>query len=218
MSELIANLRQLSQQVMVENKYLFWLWITINLVGLVLGTIGWYGTQLAVTPVIWWVFVPDCPLVAGYAALVLWGFRNQKQWTVFNLFTALGCIKYGVWTCLIWLLYWSATGDFNLLSILMFVTHVGLIAQGVVILLLTETWTVRDVLPSIAFYALADFVDYGLGHHPSYPVFYVSHAIVQWHSVVMTWLLSGILLVVGWRNEQRADMSPPATALKSPQG
>jgi uncharacterized membrane protein YpjA len=217
MNGLIANLRTVSRRVMLENRYLFWLWMAINIVGLVLGTIGWYGPQLAATPLIWWVFVPDCPLVAGYAAVVLWGMRQDKRWTAFNLFTALGCIKYGVWTCLIWLLYWSATGDFNPLSVLMFVTHIGLIGQGVVILLLTETWTVRDVLPAVAYYALADFVDYGLGHHPSYPMLYVSHAIVQWHSVVMTWLLSGILLVLGWRCEQRPDISPPTPAIKSTQ-
>jgi uncharacterized membrane protein YpjA len=216
MNGMIATLKSLSRKVMLENQALFWLWMAINVVGLVLGTIGWYSGQLAVTPMIWWIFVPDCPLVAGYAAVALWGLRQGKQWAMFNLFTALGCIKYGVWTCLVWLLYWSATGDFNPLSILMFVTHMGLIAQGVVILLLTERWTVRDVLPSVAFYAVADFVDYGLGHHPTYPLV-VSAAIVQWHSVVMTWGLSVVFLWLGWRMEQRPTIETSTTAIKSTQ-
>ncbi len=218
MNGMITTLKRLSRKIMLENRALFWLWMAINVVGLVLGTIGWYAPQLAITPVIWWIFVPDCPLVAGYAAVALWGLRQGKRWAAFNLFTALGCIKYGVWTCLVWLLYWSATGDFNPLSILMFVTHLGLIGQGVVLLLLTDTWSVREVLPSVAYYALADYVDYGLGHHPAYPMLYVSHAIVQWHSVVMTWLLSGTLLLLAWRMEQRPDGSTPATVLNSTQG
>lgn len=217
MNGLIANLQRLSRKVMVENSRLFWLWMAINIVGLVLGTFGWYGDQLIKTPVIWWIFVPDCPLVAGYAAVALWGVRQEKRWTTFNLFTALGCIKYGVWTCVVWLLYWSATGDFNPLSILMFVTHMGLIAQGVVLLLLTERWSVREVLPSVAFYAVADFVDYGLGHHPGYPMLFVSPMIVQWHTVAMTWLLSAIFLAVGWRMEQQPDLSPPSSTLTSTQ-
>jgi uncharacterized membrane protein YpjA len=219
MTNLIENLRPLSRKVMLEIDGLFWLWMAINIVGFVLGTAGWYGGQLAVTPLIWWIFVPDCPLVAGYAAAALWGLRKGRRWTAFNLFTALGCIKYGVWTCLVWLLYWSNTGDFQILSIpfLMFVTHLGLIAQGIVILILTERWSVREVLPAVAYYAAADFVDYGLGHHPSYPMLYVSPAIVQWHSVAMTWLLSGLLLWLGWRMEQRTARPSTPTSIEAAQ-
>ncbi|MGH2543266.1 MAG: DUF1405 domain-containing protein [Ardenticatenaceae bacterium] len=188
-----SKIERLSEAVMLRHDGLFWSFIAINVVGFVWGTIGWYGQQLPRTPLMWWLFVPDCPLVAGLAAIALWGLRQGKKWTVFNLWTAMGCIKYGVWTCMIWLAYWLQTSDFFFLSVAMFVTHIGLIAQGVVLLILTGRWSVRDVLPAFAYYIFADFVDYRLGHHPLYP-FEVSAALVQWHTVSMTWLL-GMLLI-----------------------
>lgn len=211
MATLITNLRELSRTVMLKYTWLFWGWIALNLIGFVVGTVGWYGNQLPVTPLIWWIFVPDCPLVAGYFALALWGIRAGKKWTVFNLFTALGLIKYGIWTCLVWLLYWSATSDFNFLSVLMFFTHLGLIAQGVILLLLTERWKAVEALPALVYYAFADYVDYGLGHHPAYPYGYVSDFIVQWHSVAVSWILGVLFIALGWRMEERPTVSTPSS-------
>lgn len=207
MYALINRLRDLSEIVLLRHRGLFWTFILINVIGLVWGTIGWYGAQLPRTPLLWWLFVPDCPLVAGLFAIALWGRRNGKRWTVFNLWTAMGSIKYGVWTCTIWLAYWAATGNFFFLSVAMFVTHVGLIAQGVALLLLTEGWRPRDVLPALAYYGVADMVDYGLGHHPMYPL-EVSAALVQWHTVAMTWLLGAGLIALGTAQAGQEEGQP----------
>lgn len=204
MGRILNNLRALSRSVMLEHGWLFWTFIAVNLVSFVWGTVGWYGAQLPQTPLVWWLFVPDCPLVALLFAIALWGLRNGKRWTVFNLWTAMGSIKYGVWTCTIWLAYWVQTGDFNFLSVAMFLTHIGLIAQGVVLLLLTERWRLWQAVPVFAYYIFADLVDYRLGHHPLYP-YQVSHALVQWHTVGMTWLLGVALTVAGWWMEEGAS-------------
>ncbi len=195
---------------MLRHEWLFWAFIATNVVGLVWGTVGWYGQQLPITPLVWWIFVPDCPLVAGLFAVALWGLRNGKRWTVFNLWTAMGLIKYGVWTCTVWLAYWAQTDNYFFLSVAMFVTHLGLIAQGVVLLLLTEHWHARDVLPALLYYAVADVVDYRLGHHPTFPS-NVSAALVQWHSVAMTWGLGALLLLLGRVMEQKKS-APPVPA------
>ena len=207
MTKLITHLRELSKRVMLRYDWLFWTFIVVNVIGFVWGTIGWYGEQLPQTPLILWIFVPDCPLVSLQFAIGLWGIRQGKRWTVFNLWTGLGSIKYGVWTCLIWLVYWAQTGNFFFLSVFMFVTHIGLIAQGVVLLLLTKEWSVREVLPALAYYVLADFVDYGLGHHPTY-ISSVPAALVQWHTVAMTWLLAGGLLALATSKEKKNVVSP----------
>lgn len=209
MTDVIARLRALSEEVMVRRAPLFWFWIAVNLVGLVWGTIGWYGPQLATTSPVWWLFIPDCPLVAGLFAVALWGLRNGRRWTVFNLWVAMGLIKYGIWTCVIWLAYWSQTGDFFPLSVLMFITHIGLIAQGIVLLLLTRQWTVAEALPAAAYYVVADMVDYGLGHHPGYPMRYVSAALVQWHTVAVTLILGSLLAALG-RSPARHPTEPVA--------
>lgn len=196
MASALDNLRSLAERIMLRHAPLFWFWIAVNVVGLVWGTIGWYGFQLAETSPVWWLFVPDCPLVAGLFAVALWGLRNGRRWTVFNLWTAMGLIKYGIWTCTIWLAYWAQTGDFFFLSVAMFLTHIGLIAQGIVLLLLMQRWTTREALPAVAYYLVADVVDYALGHHPGYPTV-VSAALVQWHSVAVTWGLGALLVALG---------------------
>ena len=217
MNKVVVSLRDLSKIVMLRYDWLFWVFILANVIGFVWGTVGWYGQQLPQTPLIWWIFVPDCPLVSLLFAIGLWGIRQGKRWTLFNVWTALGSIKYGVWTCLIWLVYWSQTGDFFFLSVSMFVTHIGLIAQGIVLLLLTEEWRTRDVLPALAYYVLADFVDYGLGHHPSY-ISSIPAMLVQWHTIAMTWLLSaGLLALATGENGKTliASLKMPATAQNS---
>lgn len=201
MPHLLSRLRTLSETVMLRHAPLFWFWIAVNLVGLVWGTVGWYGSQLAETSPLWWLFVPDCPLVAGLFAIALWGLRDGRRWTGFNLWVAMGLIKYGIWTCVIWLAYWSQTGDFFPLSVAMFLTHIGLIAQGIVLLLLTRSWTMVEALPALAYYLVADAVDYGLGHHPGYPRV-VSAALVQWHTMAVT-LILGLLLVARGRSPAR---------------
>ena len=211
MSRVVSQLRELSEQVMLRHTGLFWFWIAVNVGGLVLGTVGWYGDQLPQTPAIWWLFVADCPLVAGLFALALWGRRAGKRWTVFNLWTAMGLIKYGVWTCVVWLAYWSQTSNFFFLSVAMFLTHIGLIAQGVVLLLLTERWSARELVPALLYYSIADVVDYRLGHHPTYPA-QVSAALVQWHTVAMTWLLGGLLLGLARGSASTAPSETPLPA------
>lgn len=212
MESVINRLRSLSETVMLKYDALFWTFIVVNIIGFVWGVVGWYGAQLPLTPLVLWHFVPDCPLVAGYFALALWGRRQGKKWTAFNLFVAMGLIKYGVWTCFVWLLYWQNTGDFPFISIAMFTTHLGLIAQGVVLLLLTERWRVEHVIPAFLYYIVADYVDYGLGHYPMYPERYVPPFLVQWHTVFMTWALGLVFMILGWRQtaETPATRQPAA--------
>ncbi|MDQ4077513.1 MAG: DUF1405 domain-containing protein [Chloroflexota bacterium] len=211
MNVTITRLRSLTETVMLRHGWLFWTFIVVNIIGFVWGTFGWYGDQLPNTPLLCWLFVPDCPLVAGLFAVALWGVRQGKKWTVFNLWTAMGSIKYGVWTCTVWLAYWLQTGNFFFLSVAMFLTHIGLIAQGVVLLLLTERWSVRDVLPALVYYTFADWVDYGLGHHPNYPM-QVSAALVQWHTTAMTWGVGAGLAVLARLTRQEAIEPRPIGA------
>jgi uncharacterized membrane protein YpjA len=196
-NQLVTRFRAISEAVVLRNDWLFLAFIVVNVLGFVIGTVGWYGHQLPQTPLIWWLFVPDCPLVSLLFAIAIWGLRSGKRWTTFNLWAAMGLIKYGVWTCTVWLAYWVATGDFFFLSVAMFLTHVGLIAQGVVLLLLTRQWTAREAAPAFLYYIVADLVDYGLGHHPMFPQPEVSMALVQWHTVAMTWLLGLGLVALG---------------------
>ena len=158
--------------------------ILCNLIGSVWGFIFWYGQTLLQTPWYMWVFVPDCPLYALLfvvpLALILLG--RSRPWI--NALVAVGLIKYGIWTVFYWVVYWSRTADFNFMSIAMTVTHTGMILEGLFLLsFLRMDWP--TVLGVGGWFLLNDWVDYGLGYHPSIP-WQVPLSWMQWHTVAVT--------------------------------
>jgi uncharacterized membrane protein YpjA len=175
-----------------------------NFIGFFVGTIFWYGDFFTSANVPLWAypFVPDCPLAAGVfgAALLLlhWGKSNN----LLNQLAAVFNIKYGTWTMTFWLLYWSRTGDYNLVSLAMFTTHLGLTIQGLLILQYLHKPSLRDTLIVLAWFVASDIVDYapiapgrdGYGWYPPLPLGTELVPPMLAHAVVMTWLLNGILL------------------------
>ncbi|QLQ05840.1 MAG: DUF1405 domain-containing protein [Anaerolineae bacterium] len=50
-----------------------------------------------------WIFIPDCPLFALLFVIAFVALRRHPNWTWFYTITAIGLIKYGVWTVTFWL-------------------------------------------------------------------------------------------------------------------
>jgi len=112
---------------------------------------------------------------------------------------ACGQIKYGIWTITAWLIFWRNTSLqlgaplFTFDSVFMTITHIGLVAQGIFLLTYFKpNWVA--VVVTFGWFALSDFVDYGLGFYPALPKQYIPVAIMQWSTVVVTFLLAGLLL------------------------
>jgi uncharacterized membrane protein YpjA len=129
----------------------------------------------------------------SWALLVaaLW-FRRPPAWLL-GIF-AFGQIKYGIWTITAWLLYWRSTAElfgaphFSFDSISMTLAHIGLAAQG--LLLLTYFRPTRlTTWAALVWFGLSDFVDYGLGFYPAIPEQLISLVIVQWSTITVTLLL-----------------------------
>ena len=119
-------------------------------------------------------------------------FRQPPAWLL-GIF-AFGQIKYGIWTITAWLLYWRSTAEllgaphFSIDSITMTVAHIGLAAQG--LLLLTYFRPTRvSALAAVLWFGVSDFVDYGLGYYPAIPEQLISLEVVQWSTVTVTVLL-----------------------------
>jgi uncharacterized membrane protein YpjA len=132
---------------------------------------------------------------------------------------ACGQVKYGVWTITAWLLFWQNTAArygaplFTFDSVFMTATHIGLVAQGVLLVTYYRpTWLAAVV--SVGWFALSDFVDYGLGYYPPLPLQYIPLPIMQWSTVAMTFVLGGVMLVLGgravWRQSDEIDMAHSA--------
>lgn len=190
--------------------------VFLNLIGFAAGTAYWYGPHFlqgkgglgSPSPLLW-IFIPDCPLFALLFVIAWAGLRRGKPWTWFYAITAIGLLKYGVWTVTFWFSYWALGASLTLEGIVMTVAHLGMILQG--IFLLTRLHAeVRHALIALAWFTLSDFVDYGLGE---YPFFYptVPLWLMQWHTIIMTWLLSGWLALLAMRQAP----APHATHVSS---
>lgn len=131
-------------------------------------------------------------------------FQQAPAWLL-GIF-AFGQIKYGIWTITAWLVYWRNTAliygapDFSFDSVFMTLTHIGLFAQGLFLLTyFRPTWV--TALVSFGWFALSDFVDYGLGFYPSLPLRFIPLPIMQWSTIAVT---IGLSLIYLWLNRAYA--------------
>lgn len=170
----------------------------------------------------WWPAAPN-GWAAQNAMLAVWTFSlavgaiwfvRPPAWLL-GIF-AFGQIKYGIWTITAWLLYWESTArtfgapHFSFDSIAMTVTHVGLAAQGLLLLsYFRPTWSAAAA--SLLWFGVSDFVDYGLGYHPAIPEFLIPLAAMQWSTIAVTALLGGWYVWMAWRGKSRPLAMQPTT-------
>lgn len=158
------------------------LWLSTYLPG-VASAWRWQGAMLAVWS---WSLV-----------LATIFFRQAPAWLL-GLF-AFGQIKYGIWTITAWLVYWRNTAlvygapDFSFDSVFMTLTHIGLLGQGIFLLTYFRP-DLTTALVSFGWFALSDFVDYGLGFYPGLPLDFIPLSIMQWSTIAVTVGLSAIYL------------------------
>ena len=117
----------------IERWDIAWTIIAFNFVGFVAGIIFWYGDHLfnrAADKWYLWPFIPDCPLFAGLFIIAFLNLRRGRDWRLFNTITAYGLIKYGVWVAVYSIAHWSRGGWVEPLSMLMFLSHLGMIGEG----------------------------------------------------------------------------------------
>lgn len=161
------------------------IWIAlINFIAFVYG-IYYYSDQLSDSNPIYWIFIIDCPLQALLVGILLLGHmirsergdekgiepgksKNQLLEDLTN-FTAVGAIKYGIWTMIVILFYYEyfLLSDFLNYSILFF-AHLGLLLEGLALSTLYKTRR-KMIVIALLFYLLNDFFDYVLNTHPRIP-------------------------------------------------
>jgi uncharacterized membrane protein YpjA len=195
----------------LRTPVIFWGCVSANLIGAVWGAAVWYGPMLAASPLWAWPFIPDCPLAAFLGTIALFGMRAGRRWSFFYTLTAFACIHYGIWTLAFWLRQWTGSGIIDPFEAVLFVTHVGLLCEG--ILFATRLGDVSFPLrfAVIGWFVLAFGVDYGLGFHPPLAS-HVTFEFIMWLTVVLTGGLSVALLALPRAGEQPARM--PTTAVK----
>lgn len=135
--------------------------VAANLFGVIIGMIVYLPQMASANPLLW-VFIPDCPLYVLLAALAYAGvFRNELLRTI----TALGLLKYGIWT-LFALFYYSGYFLTDWFGWLLVLEHIGMAAQFA---LFAKGFDKRYLAIGAGWLLLNDFADYALGVHPYLP-------------------------------------------------
>jgi uncharacterized membrane protein YpjA len=141
-----------------------------NLLGFILGTLYWYGPQMAFTPPWLWPWLVDSPLsVLGFAlALPLIRRRPARATELLATWAVFSNIKYGLWTVVFWLLWWQGPGSFTLESIIMTFTHAAMMGMGASLLLFYRP-SIWPIMVTALWFAFNDYLDYWHGIAPSVP-------------------------------------------------
>ncbi|MFB6299150.1 MAG: DUF1405 domain-containing protein [Halobacteriales archaeon] len=162
---------------------LVWVIVAVNLLGTAFGfwyygihpfstpTIDW---QFAYEPLLMWPFVPDSPTATLFIALSFasWRLGQAREWL--SALAFFGCIKLGLWTPYILVLFKDAFSyqHWAMYNFLVW-SHLAMVLQAFVIHRYSD-FPVRAVLVAVLWYGFNDLVDYfvplvGKPHHTSIP-------------------------------------------------
>lgn len=197
--------------LILRNPLIFWSCMAANAVGVVWGGWVWYGPQLAAAPLWAWPFIPDCPLAAFLGTIALFGMRAGRRWSLFYALTAFACIHYGIWTLAFWLRQWTGSGVIDPFEVVLFVTHIGLLCEGILFATRLGDVSFPQRFAVIGWFVLAFGVDYGLGYHPPLAS-HVTFDFIMWLTVALTGGLSIALLALPRAGARPAPL--PTTAVE----
>ena len=177
-------------------------------------TVVWATTLLPIASPGWAAQGAMFAVLSGSLVVGAVWFRRPPGWLL-GIF-AFGQIKYGIWTITAWILDRRSTAiyfgapNFSLESIFMTVMHVGLFAQGVLLLTyFRPTW--RAAVAALVWFGLSDFMDYGLGFFPEIPQLLISLSFMQWSTMTVTAVMTVVYLVWGGVRSAPAAQATPHT-------
>ncbi len=183
-------------------KYV-WLVIAINVGGSIFGFL-YYRSQLIQTNIFMWPIIPDSPMATLFIVISLLGIKFNYTIESVNMLAFFGCIKYGLWTPYILLIFRS---DFQYLNPIMynflFWSHLSMAMQGFVIYRYSD-FPIKAILIASIWYTLNDVLDYflyflGGPHHtyiPSEIINGVNHSVPGHDIAALGAILLTILLIL----------------------
>ncbi|TYS68415.1 DUF1405 domain-containing protein [Sutcliffiella horikoshii] len=115
---------------LLKTPVMLWLVLIINVLGTIYGYI-WYGYQLAETPAIFLIFVPDSPTASLFFCFVLVGFILKKNFKLFEALAIITLVKYGIWAVVMNMLTLMETGYLPIEGYMLIVSHGAMAVQGV---------------------------------------------------------------------------------------
>jgi uncharacterized membrane protein YpjA len=153
-------------QMFLSKKWVLWTLLVINIAGTIYGY-EWYGWQLAQTPSIFLIFVPDSPTASLFFVFVLIAFLMKKNMPIFEALAMVTLVKYGVWAVVMNLLVLNIHGYLSLAGYMLIFSHGAMAIQGILYapyfrikpihLFIAAIWTLHN-----------DVIDYVFFMYPKY--------------------------------------------------
>lgn len=150
---------------LLDKRFLVVLFL-INLFGTIYGYM-WYESQLAITPAIFLIFVPDSPTASLFFTIFLLFFLFNKNSPYIEALAIITLFKYGIWAVIMNLLVLLMDGSLSWQGYMLIASHGAMAVQGLLYapfykiklrhLVFAGIWTLHN-----------DIIDYIFGMMPAY--------------------------------------------------
>src|SRR5699024_9635195 len=125
---LLVRLYFMFQYILADKRFIFILFI-INLLGTIYG-FYWYEYQLANTPTIFLIFVPDSPMASMFFTIFFLFFLFNQNATYIESLDIITLIKYMIWAIIMNVLSFITTGYLNPSGYMLIFSHARMAIQG----------------------------------------------------------------------------------------
>lgn len=143
------------------NRSVLMLLFIVNFLGTAYGYY-WYKYQLAETPPIFLLFVPDSPTASLFFVFVLLAFLLGRNWPLFEALAIVTLVKYGIWAVVMNGLVFILSGELDGAGLMLMFSHGAMAVQGILYapfyrfkvghLIVTAIWTLHnDVIDYVYF-------------------------------------------------------------------
>lgn len=151
--------------ILLDKGFIFILFL-INLFGSIYGYY-WYRFQLASTPDIFLIFVPDSPTASMFFTIFLLFFLFGRNTPYIEALAIITLFKYGVWAVVMNLFSLVVDGSLNWQGYMLMVSHGAMAIQG---LLYAPYYKIklRHITVAAVWTLHNDIIDYVFGMMPVY--------------------------------------------------
>lgn len=151
--------------ILLDRVFLTCLFL-INLFGTIYGFM-WYESQLAITPAIFVLFVPDSPTATLFFTIFLFFFIFKKHVPYIEALAIMTLFKYGLWAVVMNLLTLVVEGTLSWQGYMLMASHGAMALQG---LLYAPFYRikVRHITVAAIWVLHNDIIDYVFGMMPIY--------------------------------------------------
>ncbi|ASN05521.1 DUF1405 domain-containing protein [Virgibacillus necropolis] len=153
-------------QYILRDKLFLLLLFVVNLFGTIYGYI-WYRYQLAITPDIFLIFVPDSPTASLFFTIVIFFFLFKKNVPYIEALAIITLFKYGVWAVVMNVFTIIVDGSIGWQGYMLIASHGAMAIQGLLYapyyriklrhIVIAAIWTLHN-----------DIIDYVYGMMPTY--------------------------------------------------